>query len=132
MKKNDSYWWISLYNTLYLLGVNKNNLQALETSTFDPLDELELSLDLGFCEDSLSFMVKNKWITIKDKKELEAFKKFADNIATWNYYEYENNSDWSLLKQWAEKLFFQLSMSNNDWVDYRMKTIYTSIDDQKT
>ncbi len=52
MDKGNSQYWLSIYNVLFILGINTKELRSFETDVFDHLDELETVIDLGFCTDS--------------------------------------------------------------------------------
>lgn len=117
MQKNESFWWKSLYKSLFLLITPYEELISQLPSHFDILDEFEGELDNAINEDSLLFYVDRKWLTQTQVEELYTFYEFIQKIQPkpWTLSDFNSGEDWLIAKKWAKKIFDDIGFENTGY-----------------
>ncbi len=115
--KKTSQWWISLYNSLFILTSSKEVLNELESETFEIMDELEANLDNGINSSSIHFYLENGWINHEQSKKLIKFKVHLDKFLPeeWEVDLMFKTEDWNLVRSWAMQIFQDLGLEDNGW-----------------
>lgn len=126
MKKEDSFWWKSLCNGLYLVSSNYASVKHIEDGIVEVLDEIEGELDNAIHSESIEFYIENKWISKQVGEELCSFYNYIQKIPkeNWNIIDFDKNEDWKIAKKWASSLLIKIKESNRGYNTDGYETIY--------
>lgn len=130
MKKSESFWWTSLYNTLYLLTMtSEENKQVKEINPlfYDGLAiEIEDGLYNALNEAALRSYQKWDWLTEEEINELMKFKSHIEKIESefWNEQDILKKVEWEVARAWAKKIFQQLKFQKEGFDTSMTKIIY--------
>ncbi len=118
--KETSQWWISLYNSLFILTSSQKKLKELENEVFEIMDELEANLDNGINSDSIHFYLENGWINNEQSEKLIKFKTHLDKFSPeeWDFDLMFHAEDWNLVRSWAKQIFQDLGFKDSGWNGY--------------
>ena len=115
-----------LYNALYAISSNYDELKGLESSIFEVMDEIDSCIATGFNQQALTNYLKSG---MGDElvNEIEEFGRYVSGIENehWNSNDFDNYEDWRLARNWAKSLMKKLDMPNKGWDFGSSRTIYT-------
>jgi len=122
--------WIALYNCLYLVSSHYRDIVSLESPVFEIFEDLDTRVIVGLNDESLSFFLKEGWISEGMRKELSRFRDFVNNIDSkyWNEEDFDHLEDWNLAREWATTLMGKLGLKNRGWNSDGETIIYTNGD----
>jgi hypothetical protein len=116
-----------LYNCLYLVSLEYDQISHLESQTFEIFDELDTTITGGLNERALIFILDKEWIDTSTKNELENFREYLNGIDAqrWNLNDFNYYEDWTIAREWANTLIEKLNMKKNGWCPSGKIDIYT-------
>lgn len=119
--------WTSLYNCLYLISSQYEDIASLESPVFEIFEDLDTRITVGLNDESLSFFTGHGWINEDMKGELLRFRDFVNTIDSkyWNANDFDYLEDWGLARDWATSLMRKLKMEKSGWDPDGTAVIYT-------
>jgi|LakMenEpi03Aug12_release.lakeMendotaPanAssembly.Ray.scaffolds.fasta_scaffold884687_2 hypothetical protein len=119
--------WTSLYNCLYLISSQYEDIASLESPVFEIFEDLDTRISVGLNDESLSFFEDQGWINDDMKGELSRFRDFVNKIDSkyWNADDFDYLEDWRLARDWATSLMRKLKMEKSGWDSDGTTVIYT-------
>jgi hypothetical protein len=119
--------WVHLYNCLYLVSSEYDQISHLESQTFEIFDELDTTIIGGLNERALILFLDKEWIDTSTKKELENFREYLNGIDAqrWNPKDFNYYEDWTIAREWANTLLEKLNIKKNGWCSSGKVNIYT-------
>jgi 3-methyladenine DNA glycosylase Tag len=120
--------WTYLYNCLYLTSSSYKELEPLESSILQVLDELETNATVGLNQKYLDSYQEEGLINLEIKDELSRFRDFIFNIDSkhWNPKDFDHAEDWQLARKWANSLMKKMNLKKRGFDDHGI-VIYTDL-----
>ena len=119
--------WTSLYNCLYLISSEYEDIVSLKSPVFEIFEDLDTAIAVGLNDENISYFAGKGWITEEIKGELLQFRDFVDRIDPkyWNENDFDHLEDWKLARVWASSLMKKIKMERRGWNSDGSFILYT-------